>query len=125
MITLYQILSKELKQIWPNIKAASEHDEGHYLTDRLGYFYVYHFEDRNELAFDEIQSLNLQACKILLNLSFQSEACYLSYMRIALLEANEISQVDAKLVAVLYFERLEFLIYQLLSLVVGREALFN
>ena len=49
----------------------------------------------------------------------------MSYMGIALVKADKISQVDAKLVTVLYFQRLELLIYQLLGLIVGRKALLN
>ena len=62
-------------------------------------------------------------------MSFQSEACYLSYMGINIkLDssiADEPSQVDAKLVTALHLQRLERLIYHLLSLIVGREALLN
>ena len=49
----------------------------------------------------------------------------MSYMGIALVKADKISQVDAKLVAILYFQRLELLIYQLLGLIVRRKALLN
>lgn len=62
---------------------------------------------------------------MLLKLRLQRQSSHLSDLWVTLADANEDGQVDAELVYVLHLEGLQLLVYHLLNLVVGAEALLD